>query len=171
MVLVDARSEYVDDRLTGGQEWAEKRAAHLQAWAYGIARRIGIARSAGASLLGVPASLPDDTRRTMALLASTPNARNTASAEFRERATSDERLRSAPSLGDRPLRVLAASDSMEKLANWPEAQQAMAALSSKGQLVVVEDSGHSIHWEHPAEVIAAVQTVVATAPLATTDSR
>jgi pimeloyl-ACP methyl ester carboxylesterase len=50
---------------------------------------------------------------------------------------------------------------MEDLAFWPESQQSQAGLSTEGQLIVVEDSGHSIHWDHPADVIAAIQTVIA----------
>jgi pimeloyl-ACP methyl ester carboxylesterase len=161
MVLVDARSEYVDDRLSSSEKSMQKRAANLQAWGFGVARRIGLARIAGASLLGTPPSLSGETQRTIALLATAPNSRNTATDEFMERSTSDDMLRDAPSLGDRPVVVLAASKSMEDLAFWPESQQFQAALSIEGQLIIVEDSGHSIHWDHPAEVIAAVQTVIA----------
>jgi pimeloyl-ACP methyl ester carboxylesterase len=50
MVLVDARSEYVDDRLSSSEKSMQTRAANLQAWGFGVARRIGLARIAGASL-------------------------------------------------------------------------------------------------------------------------
>jgi pimeloyl-ACP methyl ester carboxylesterase len=49
---------------------------------------------------------------------------------------------------------------MDHLPYWPEAQRRMAALSTNGRLIVVEGSGHSIHWEQPALVIDAVQQVV-----------
>ena len=171
MVLVDARSEYVDDRTSDTKESIERRAAHLQAWGYGVADRIGIARIVGASLLGTPSSMPGETRRTIALLTTASPGRNTAADEFMERSTSDEALRAGPSLGNRPLIVLAASKNMEDVAYWPEGQQAQAALSSAGRLIVVEDSSHYIHWDHPDEVIDAVQVVIAMAPRGGADGR
>jgi pimeloyl-ACP methyl ester carboxylesterase len=60
---------------------------------------------------------------------------------------------------------------MEKLADWPEAQQAQAALSSRGQLIVVEGSSHSIHWDHPEEVIAAIESVIGSAQASAADGR
>jgi len=171
MVLVDARSEYVDDRTSDTKERIERRAAHLQAWAYGVADRIGIARFAGASLLGTPPSMPGETRRTIALLTTASPGRNTAADEFMERSTSDEKLRAGPLLGNRPLIVLAASENWEGLAYWSEGQQAQAALSSAGRLIVVEDSSHYIHWDHPDEVIDAVQAVITMAPRGGADGR
>ena len=52
---------------------------------------------------------------------------------------------------------------MEILPFWPEAQRQQAALSTNGRLIIVEDSGHYIHWEQPAVVIDAVRQVVASA--------
>jgi pimeloyl-ACP methyl ester carboxylesterase len=44
---------------------------------------------------------------------------------------------------------------------WAEAQRRQAALSTHGQLIIAEGSGHAIHWEQPALVIDAVRQVVA----------
>jgi pimeloyl-ACP methyl ester carboxylesterase len=40
----------------------------------------------------------------------------------------------------------------------------MAALSSRGKLVVAKQSGHAIHLDQPALVVAAIREVVAAAP-------
>jgi pimeloyl-ACP methyl ester carboxylesterase len=69
-------------------------------------------------------------------------------------------LQAAPSLGDRPLIVLAAEQSMETIPRWTEAQHQQAAMSTNGRLVVVEGSGHYIQFEHPDVVIDAVKQVV-----------
>jgi pimeloyl-ACP methyl ester carboxylesterase len=96
----------------------------------------------------------------MALLSTGEPALAAAAAEARERAADDAQLQAAPSLGDRPLIVLAAEQSMTGLPYWAEAQPLLAGLSLNGRLIIVEGSGHSIHWDQPAVVIDAVQQVV-----------
>jgi pimeloyl-ACP methyl ester carboxylesterase len=163
LVLVDTRSEYVDAHISTAEADAFPRNLQAQGGQYALARRLGVARLFGANLLGIPASLPDATRTAMALLTSQPQAIAATTAEGIERATDDGALQAAAGLGDRPLIVLAAEESMTHLAFWPEAQQRLAALSTAGRLIIAQGSRHAIHWDQPALVIDAVQQVVAQA--------
>jgi pimeloyl-ACP methyl ester carboxylesterase len=155
MVLVDARSEYVDMHTAPADAQAFQQLLVAQGDQYRIARRFGLARLIGASLLSPPA-----TREAMVLFATGQPDIDTTTAEGRERAAADVQLQAAPSLGDRPLIVLASEQSMANLPFWLEAQRQQAALSTNGSLVVVPGSGHSIHWDQPAVVIEAVRQVV-----------
>jgi pimeloyl-ACP methyl ester carboxylesterase len=120
---------------------------------------LGVARLIGASLAGAPA-MPSYIRTEMALLNSGQRSTETTIAEAQERATSDAQLQAAPSLGDRPLIVLASEQNMTQDPSWPEAQRLQAALSSNGHLTTVAGSGHYIHWEQPSVVIDAVEQVI-----------
>lgn len=75
-------------------------------------------------------------------------------------------------LGDRPLIVLTAGQQMAP-GSTPfddrrvpvdqgviDAQAALAALSSRGEQRVIEQSGHQVHLDAPEEVIAAVRDIV-----------
>jgi pimeloyl-ACP methyl ester carboxylesterase len=74
------------------------------------------------------------------------------------------------SLGDIPLIVLRHGQEQPMMASpevtaaleetFARLQQEMAALSSRGKLVVAEQSGHAIHLDQPALVVAAVCEVV-----------
>jgi pimeloyl-ACP methyl ester carboxylesterase len=159
MVLVDARSEYMDMHTAPADVQAFQQALVAQGGQYRIARRFGLARLIGASLLSPPA-MPPATREAMVLFATGQPGVDTTTAEGREREAADVQLQAAPSLVDRPLIVLASEQSMANIPFWPEAQRQQAALSSNGSLVVVPGSGHSIHWDQPAVVIEAVRQVV-----------
>jgi pimeloyl-ACP methyl ester carboxylesterase len=159
MVLVDARSEYVDKHTSLAEAQAFQQAVAAQGNLYRLARTLGLVRLFGASLEGTPA-MTAETRLEMAFFASGERALDATAAEALERATDDGQLRAAPGLGDLPLIVLAAGESMEHLPYWPEAQRDQAALSTNGRLIVVEGSGHAIHAEQPALVIDAVLQVV-----------
>lgn len=165
MVLVDARSEYVDDMTSPSEAEDFLDQFRLQGQLYGISRKIGLARLVGADLLGFPLAMSRQTRQSMSLLMTNGRAIAASTAEVKERTSSDAALKAAPSLGDLPLVVLAAGENMRDLAFWAQGQQAQADLSSSGRLVVVEDSGHYIQWEHPAMVIDAIREVVAGAAL------
>jgi pimeloyl-ACP methyl ester carboxylesterase len=54
---------------------------------------------------------------------------------------------------------------MSSIAFWPEGQGALAALSARGRLILVEGSGHYIHIERPAEVVDAIREVTVSATL------
>ncbi len=163
LVLVDARSEYVDAHISAAEAGSFPQALQAQGGQYAVARRLGIARLFGANLIGIPSSLPDATRTAMALLTTQPQAIAATIAEGTERATDDGALQAAPLLGDRPLIVLAAEESMTHIPFWPEAQPRLAALSTAGRLIIAQGSGHAIHWDQPALVIDAVRQVVVTA--------
>jgi pimeloyl-ACP methyl ester carboxylesterase len=63
-------------------------------------------------------------------------------------------------LGGVPLIVVAAGDSMAGLPGWAEAQAGLAALSTKGRLVVAEGSSHPVQIDQPEVVINAILSVL-----------
>ncbi len=152
-------SEYVDEHGSPTEEKGFQQMVAAQGELYGLARTLGLVRLFGASIEGTPAMTPA-TRLEMALFASGQQGIDATFAEALERTTDDGQLQAAPALGDLPLLVLAAGESMEQIPYWPEAQRRLAALSTQGRLIVVEESGHSIHAEQPARVIDAVRQVV-----------
>jgi pimeloyl-ACP methyl ester carboxylesterase len=159
MVLVDARSEYVDANTSPAEVQAFQKASAAQAILYRVARSVGLVRLIGASLWGAP-TMPRETRTEGMLLQTSPRGVDAQTAEGLERATDDAQLQAAPSLGDRPLIVVAAGQKVAHDPIWAEAQRRQAALSSNGRLIVAEGSGHAIHWEQPTLVIDAVRQVV-----------
>lgn len=159
LVLVDARSEYVDALTSPAEAQAFQDAFAAQNNQYRVARKLGLARLIGASLFGAPA-MSNETRMAVALVTTGEPALAASAAEARERATDDAQLAAAPSLGDRPLLVLAAEQNMTATPNWAEAQQRLAGLSTQGRLIVAAGSGHNIHMEQPALVVDAVRDVV-----------
>ena len=79
-------------------------------------------------------------------------------------------------LGDTPL--VALTQAKKPAANWPDLpadladrleevwqgiQRDYAAMSSNGQVIVAEDSGHGIQWDQPQLVLDAILAVVKTA--------
>ena len=159
MVLVDARREYVDIHSSPTEAQAFQQTMATGQNLLGMARRLGLVRLLSASQWGT-AAMPEKIRTEMALLNTAQPSRDTTVAEAVGRAADDAQLQAASSLGDRPLIVLAAEQNMKELPNWPEAQKGLAALSTKGRLIVATGSGHYIHWEQPALVIDAVRQVV-----------
>jgi pimeloyl-ACP methyl ester carboxylesterase len=159
MVLVDARSEYVDAHTSPAEAQSFLRSMATQNSLYRVARALGLIRLFGAPLFSPPA-MPSATRTAMALFGSDQQSLATTHAEASERATDDAQLEASPSLGNLPLVVLASEKNMTGLAHWPEAQQQLAELSTQGQLIVPAGSSHYIHWDHPAVVIDAVTKVV-----------
>lgn len=159
MVLVDARSEYVDAHTSPAEAQEFQDAFAAQNNQYRVARGLGLVRFIGASLFGAPA-MSTETRMAVGLVTTGQPALAASAAEALERATDDAQLAAAPSLGDRPLIVLAAEQNMTATPNWAEAQQLMAGLSTRGRLIVAEGSGHNIHIEQPTLVIEVVRDVV-----------
>ncbi len=106
MVLVDARSEYVDANIAPAEIQAFQQALAAQASQYRVARSLGLVRLIGASLWGGPA-MPRETRTEGMLLTTSQRGVDAQTAEGLERAADDAQLQAAPSLGDRPLIVLA----------------------------------------------------------------
>jgi pimeloyl-ACP methyl ester carboxylesterase len=159
MVLVDARSEYVDVNTSPAEVQAFQRASARQALLYRVARSVGLVRLIGASLWGGPA-MPRETRTEGMLLQTSQRGVDAQTAEGLERAADDVQLQAAPSLGDRPLVVLASEQYMTEIPYWTEAQRRQAAHSTNGRLIVAAGSGHYIHWEQPTLVINAVRQVI-----------
>jgi pimeloyl-ACP methyl ester carboxylesterase len=160
MVLVDARSEYVDANTSAAEEEAFQQNIAAQASQFRVGRSLGLVRLIGASLWGGPA-MPRATRTEGMLFQTSQRGVDAQTAEGLERAADDALLQAAPALGDRPLFVVAAGQNMTATPYWAEAQRRQAALSSNGRLIVVEGSGHAIHWEQPTLVIDAVRQVIA----------
>ena len=63
-------------------------------------------------------------------------------------------------LGDLPLFVVSGDHHAPPYANW---QSDLAQLSSRGRHLVVSDSGHWVHLDHPELVAGAIREVVAAA--------
>lgn len=162
MVLVDARSEYVDEQTSPAEAQAFQQTIEGQGKLYGVTRRVGLVRLIGASFWSTP-GVPEKISTEMALLSTSQRSIDATNAEAQGRAKDDAQLQAAPSLGDRPLIVLAAEQNMIGLQGWPEAQKRQAALSTKGVLIVAKGSGHYIQLEQPALVLDAVRQVVAQA--------
>lgn len=159
MVLVDARSEYVDANTSPAEVQTFQLASATQALLYRVAHSVGLVRLIGASLWGGPA-MPRELRTEGLLLTTSQRSVDAQTAEGLQRAADDAELQAAPALGDRPLIVLASEQNMTATPYWAEAQRRLAALSTNGRLIVPAGSGHYIHWEQPALVIDAVLQVV-----------
>ena len=87
-----------------------------------------------------------------------------------------EELRAAGTLGDKPLIVLIAENSLLDLPldaidkanlhnSWVDFEKRLAGLSSRGKWVLVPDSGHMIPIERPEAIVSAVQEVWAATKL------
>jgi pimeloyl-ACP methyl ester carboxylesterase len=161
MVLVDTRSERVDAQLSTDETAAFGTMLQAQATMYSIARRLGLARLLGASLIDRPL-LSAAIATEMALLQTSPKANEEVTLEGLARSADDVALSTA-TLGNIPLVVIAAGESMRTIPNWPAAQNAMAALSSNGHLVVAEQSSHDVQLVEPNVVTDAVLDVLSDA--------
>jgi len=159
MVLVDARSEYVDANTSPAEIQAFQQNIAAQASQFRVARSLGLVRLIGANLWG-GAAMPRAMRTEGMLLQTSQRAVDAQTAEGLERAADDALLQAAPALGDRPLIVLASDQNMTATPYWAEAQRRQAALSTNGRLIVPAGSVHYIHWEQPTLVIDAVRQVI-----------
>ena len=162
LVLVDPRSEYVDDHLTAEEAAAERAAATGFRSMVGRLRALGLVRLIWAAswpkALPVSAKLPYDLRETLGVLQSQPGHLATAQAEDAAAPVDNDRLRGAI-LGDLPLVVLG-SRLAEEAPYWRQSLQYQAALSTNSRLTVLPRSDHCVHWDDPAQVVAAVRDVV-----------
>jgi pimeloyl-ACP methyl ester carboxylesterase len=155
MVLLDARSERVEAE---SDQQAFVAALEGQALVYALARRLDVVRLFGAGLIGEPTV--DATRARRLVLAQTePNAIAATTDEGLARTANDGEL-SVARVGNIPLTVVAADESMHKLPGWSEAQIAMAGLSTRGRLVVAEGSDHAIQFAQPQLVVTLIKDMV-----------
>lgn len=161
MVLVDARSERMDIGASKADTDAFAASLRGQGTQYTVARRLGIARLLGASLIDLPLISPA-LAQEMALLQTGPNAIAETTAEGLARSDDDATLASF-TLGSMPLIVIAAGDSLSTIPGWRAAQEGLATLSTRGRLVVAEDSHHAVHLEAPTIVVDAVREVLTAA--------
>lgn len=154
MVLIDARSESVE--ATADMK-AFAAALDGQAVQFSLARRFGIARLFGGAIMDLPL-VPPALATQMVLFQTNPAAIAETTEEGLNRTVDDNTL-AASNLGSMPLVVIAAGENMSE-PTWAAAQNAMARLSTEGQLIVAESSGHAVHLDEPAIVIAAVARLV-----------
>jgi pimeloyl-ACP methyl ester carboxylesterase len=159
MVLVDARSEYVDANTSPAEAQTFQRASAAQAFLFRVARSVGLVRLIGASFWG-GAAMPREMRTEGMLFQTSHRGVDATIAEGLERAADDVELQAAPSLGDRPLIVLASEQNILGIPSWTEAQRRLAALSTNGRLITPKGSVHYIHWEQPTLVSDAVRQVI-----------
>lgn len=159
MVLVDTRSELVDGQISKAEADAFSSALASQGAIYSWARRFGIARLFGASLVSEPL-LPPDIAAEMVLLQTRREAIEATTQEGLARSADDGAL-AISTLGSMPLVVIAAGASMRDIPHWTEAQAALAELSTSGRLVVAERSGHLVQIEAPGIVTDSVRSVLA----------
>ncbi|WP_170971914.1 alpha/beta fold hydrolase [Rhodobacter sp. SY28-1] len=158
MVLVDTRSEKIDAATPPDEAEAFAVALKRRANLLTLARKLGLVRLLGSILTDVP-SLPPGVATEMALLQTQPQSLRATTAEGLARSTDDAALNSV-SLGEIPLVVIAAGDSMASIPGWAEAQEELSALSREGRLVVAEGSSHLVQIDQPEIVIDAVLSVL-----------
>ena len=154
MVLIDARSETVEVRADAV---AFAAALDAQANIYSVARSFGVARLLGGALLDLPL-VPPALATQMALFATNPSSIVVTTQEGLSRTADDDAL-AAATLGSMPLIVVAAGKNMSD-PGWAAAQADMSGLSTNGQLIVAEGSGHAVHLDQPVIVIDAIRRVV-----------
>lgn len=159
MVLVDATGESAASLPASATSQSLPQVTGSEWSLYGVLRRVGLVRLIGASQSGTPA-MSEQTRMEIALFATGQRGLDATAAEYMGMAADNPELQAAPSLGDKPLIVLAADETMKTNPRWPEYQHRQAAMSTNGRLIVVEGSGHYIQMDHPDVVINAIQDVV-----------
>jgi pimeloyl-ACP methyl ester carboxylesterase len=159
MVLVDARSELIDTLTPKAEADAFRVGIRMQGALYSLARRFGVARAFGALLVDQPLVSPNIAAE-MVLLQTRSAAIVETTKEGLARSADDMAL-AGSTLGSMPLVVIAAKASMAYIPNWPTAQRELAALSTRGRLVVADKSSHAIHLDQPGIVIDGIAEVLA----------
>jgi pimeloyl-ACP methyl ester carboxylesterase len=159
MVLVDARSELVDSLTPNGEADAFRVGLQMQGALYTLARRFGVARAFGARLINQPLLSPDIATEIVLLQTRSAAIKETTN-EGLARSADDAAL-AGSTLGSMPLIVIAAAASMADIPNWSMAQRELAALSTRGRLVIAEQSGHAAHLDQPGIVIYGIGEVLA----------
>jgi pimeloyl-ACP methyl ester carboxylesterase len=169
MVLVDSPQEDANALVSAKTAAAEERKMKLLARVYPVLLRLGVARW---YLTRDADPTPDRLYAGLYCLILKPRHIPAMLDEYmyfdRESA---EQVRKSGNLGDRPLIVLTAGDvgppdpDMSKkdwdaaIAEHAERQRKLARLSTRGQQIVVEKSGHDIQLERPRVVTKAIRSV------------
>jgi pimeloyl-ACP methyl ester carboxylesterase len=164
IVLVDARTEYVDANRSPDALAAEHKQQRRFQRTIWVAARIGLVRPFWAALWPKvwPATqnLSAERRTEIGVLQARSQQIKTVLREDAFLTQDNSQLNSAASLGNVPLIVLAAGQSVEHDPLWQEAQEQLARDSLNAKLIVASGSGHYIHWEQPTLVVDAIRQVV-----------
>jgi pimeloyl-ACP methyl ester carboxylesterase len=129
------------------------------------------------AVIPVPPQLPPGAAERLRALMATKEATDTMLAELEtvEQIHAEEREAGISSLGDLPLVAITHGvapppfppelgitdeDMRAYESTWRELQGELAALSSRGRLVVAENAGHMVHHERPDVVVDAIRDVV-----------
>ena len=164
MVLVDARTEYVDANRSPEALAAEHKQQQRFQRTIWVAARIGLVRPFWAALWPKvwPATqnLSAETRAEIGVLQARSQQIKTVLREDAFLTQDNSQLNSAAPLGNVPLIVLAAGQSVEQDTLWQDAQEQLARDSSNAKLTIASGSGHYIHWEQPTLVVDAIRQVV-----------
>jgi pimeloyl-ACP methyl ester carboxylesterase len=157
VVLVDSSHPEQFKRSPQGRA-AYKQTRRLAA-IYPLIARLGVIRLF--DLVPAPPDLPPQQREQIEAFNSSSRQISTVAEEFRATPEMTAQVRSAGSLGGKPLAVVSASEHLPP--GWPELQDELAALSSDSIHRVVEgaDHGSLLHQRHDAQVTsAAIERVV-----------
>lgn len=147
VILVDARLEDMAFAIP------EKSGIELSFWA--ALARIGFFRLVGKTVLPpqILEKMPDYPWPIMFR----PKFFETSRDE--DAATSDEQVQAVGDLGDMPLIVIAAADNQ-----YLDKEKALANLSSQGEFILAEGSGHFVHIDRPDIVMGAIRQLIASTP-------
>ncbi len=164
IVLVDTRPEELASLVTDPNDF------QMSFWAF--MARCGFFRLFGKAVLVPPLFLekmPDYPWPILFRPKFFETARDESALE------SDKQVQAAGNLGDLPLVVithgdasmfasLPANEALQVEEDWQAAQKNLAGLSSNGQLIVADGSGHAIPIERPDVVIEAIKRLIAPTP-------
>jgi pimeloyl-ACP methyl ester carboxylesterase len=177
LVLDDARHEDFFKRLPPSF-YAADQSNYQRAQFLNLIAPIGLARMGGNvgllnGAINYLAPLPEETNAAArAIMLYNPSHWQTSIAERDVIDTSYDQVRKATRRSDLPLIVLMADRGVEAWQTgstvidqatrdtWTQLQRELAALSTKGELVVVKNSGHYIHIDQPDAVVDAILKVI-----------
>jgi pimeloyl-ACP methyl ester carboxylesterase len=164
IVLVDARHESVDANLAPNELAAERKRERRFQRTLWVTARIGLVRpfwaAAWPKIWPTTENLTSETRTEIGVLQARSQQVKTVLREGASRSDDNAQLAAASSVGSIPVIVLAAGQLVAQNPAWLPAQEQMARLSSNSKLVIVDDSGHYIHWDTPTVVVDAISQVV-----------
>ncbi len=169
MVLVDSSQEDPEALTPASMAAADERKIRLLEWVYPLLLRLGVARW---YLTRDAAPIPERLNAELYYLILKPrHIPAMLDEDLSFDGESAEQVRKSGNLGDRPLIVLTAGvvgppdpDMSKKdwdaaLAALADRRRKLARLSTRGQQIVVEKSGHDIQLEQPQAVTNAIRSV------------
>jgi len=114
-----------------------------------------LARLGAGGLVAAGAGYPDDVAARLHAMTSTPRAARNARDEITTVPILFKQAQALTSLGDLPLVVLTASESVDDMDGWSAAQDQMAALSTNRVHREVESSHQGMVDDHAASIVSA----------------